>query len=232
MMKRITIGVQLSSIFGTALLFLVALLGVTVFISQDVSSSYQHLLQGPVPRTMALINAKDNFHSGIGDFRAYIGYNNESYAVSALENMNDSRTAIKEFASAVTTVESKREGEKLEAQLESYIKDISQVIAAKKSNDPNLNQLLMAARSNTEVINAQFESILKNQDAALKKRVTQLGDKQSFIFKLALAASLFMIALVITLLFFYSRQLTKRISLLRNELTAVSTHYCRSKSCP
>jgi len=221
-MKRMTIGAQLGGIFGVALMILVVLIGTTVYQFQEGSSAYEKMLTGPVPRTMALQKAADNFHLGIGELRGYFGYGNENYATSALKEFGASIEAVKTFNATVTSEESRREGEKLQVTIVAYMEDVNKMIIAKRTNDPSLNALTTAARPKTEMINGQFEVVLKTQDIALKQRITELNDKQSFVIEVIIGSSIGTVILVIALVLLYSRNLAKRMNNLRGELVIVS----------
>lgn len=222
-MRRIPIGAQLGAIFGVTLVFLIVLLGITIYQFQAATEDYKNMLTGPVPRTMALQKAEDSFHSGLGELRAYLGYNSETYATSALKELKNSLEAVQKFIATVTAAESKREGEKLQVTLTAYIEDVNQIIAAKKSNDPALTALVGSAREKTQIISSQFETVLKAQDAALHQRIDQLNDKQNLVIKTVIGASSVVLLSIIALLLWYSRNLAKRITMLRGELLAVSS---------
>lgn len=221
-MKRITIRTQLSGIFGVTLVFLVVLLGVTTYQFQSATDAYGKMFTGPVPRTMALLKAQDSFDSVLGDIRGYIAYGDEKYAIDTMKDLKASIQIVEIFVDGTTSADSKRAGKKLHVALVSYMEDISHIIVAKRSNDPLINTLLATARQKTEVINEQFDDTVNIQDVAMKQLIDQLNGKQSIVIKSVICVSIATIVAIITLIFWYSRNLAKRVTTLRSELLAVS----------
>lgn len=222
MKKRMPIGAQLGVLMGITLVLMVILLGLTVFEFKETSTAYQNMLSGPVPRTMALQKAQDEFHEGLSEMRGYVAYNDPKYAADTLTLLNQSHEAVKTFTATVTAAESKQAGEKLQAVMGSYIEDIKQVITLKQASDPAYTTVLSGARQKTETINKLFAEALATQDTALQQRINQLNEKQATVFTIVIASSVLGILAIITILIWYSRQLVRRISVLRNDLLEVS----------
>ena len=221
-MKRVPIGIQLSIIFGITIIFLVALLGVTVFQFRSASEAYQNMLNGPVQRTMAFMGARDNFHNGISDFRGYMFYNDENYANDANKELNDSLAAVRQVTAATSSAATRQEGEKLATTLASYCEDMQRAIAMKRANDPGVIAFLATTRQKTELIERQFEAVFAAQEGAMNGLVANLNDRQGLVLKSVATASGVVIILVIVLLIWYSRNLARRLDHLSGELQAVS----------
>lgn len=221
-MKRMPIGAQLGGMFSVALALLIVLLGVTIYQFQAATEAYQNMIAGPIQRTRALQSTQDDFHTGLSELRGFIAYGDETYATSTKNQLNTSLEGVKTFIANVTAVESRREAEKLQASLASYMEDINKILNMKRTNDPGLNAALGATRQKTEMINKQFDATLDAQDAALKQRIDQLNDKQGFVFKSVISSSAVVVLVIIALVIWYSRNLAKRVGALRGELLAVS----------
>lgn len=221
-MKRIPIGMQLSSIFGFTLLLLTLLLGVTIYEFYSVSQAYQELLAGPVPRSLALQKAQDNFHQGLGELRGYVSYGDEVFGTNAIKELSATTEAIERFAAKVTVEESRQIGEKLGVALESYLAKVKQVIAAKKNNDANVNALLTETQQATADIDKLFDTILMAQQNALNQIVNNLSTRQAFVFAIVIGANALGILIVCGVLIWFSRNLTGRINHLRQELIIIS----------
>jgi methyl-accepting chemotaxis protein len=221
-MKRIPIVVQLSIIFGVTLVLLISLLGATIHEFRSASNAYQNMLSGPVPRTLALQKAQEDFHEGLSELRGFVGYGSENYAADALKHFRESSEAVKHFTATVTAAESKQLGEKLQAVLASYMEDVNKIIVMKKNNDPNLNAWLTVTRQKTTVVNNLFEDAIRTQNAALKHRIDQLNDRQDFVLNLIIGFSAIGSVAISGCLFWFSRKLAGRINALRGELLAVS----------
>ncbi|EGO64462.1 methyl-accepting chemotaxis protein [Acetonema longum] len=221
-MKRIPIGTQLSAIFGFTLLLLTILLGVTIYEFYSVSNAYQELLAGPVPRSLALQKAQDNFHQGLSELRGYVSYGDEAFGANAVKELSATTEAIERFTAHVTVAESRQIGEKLQVALKSYLITVKQVIAAKKSNDSNVSVLLSEAQKGTVTIDKLFNAILLAQENALKQIVNGLSARQSLVFTIVIGANVLGILIVIGVLIWFSRNLAGRINHLREELITIS----------
>lgn len=222
MKQRMPIGAQLGVLMGMALLLMVIILSVTVYEFKATSVAYQEMLSGPVPRTMALQKAQDDFHEGLSDLRGYVAYSDPKYATETMNLLTKSHAAVLTVTNATGAVESKQAGEKLQATMVDYMEDIKQIIVLKKENDPNYMTVLTEARKKTEIVNQLFAEAIATQDNALHQRVNQLNERQSMIFMFVTVASVIGIILIVTLLIWYSRQLARRIGSLRNDISALS----------
>ena len=63
---------------------------------------------------------------------------------------------------------------------------------------------------------------MKAQDAATKKRISQLNEQEAATFNMVIISSLIGILLIITLLIWYSRQLSRRIGSLQGSILSLS----------
>lgn len=217
-MKRIPIGIQLGVIVGLAVVLLVSLLGVTIYEFRAASNAYQNMLSGPVARTLLLQKAQDGFHEGLSDLRAYISYSDEASATAAIKRMKESNETIHNFTTTVTAEKSKELGETLQVTLDSYLDDINKIIVLKRNNDPNLNSFVATVRQKTTNVNNLFDNIMQAQQTALQERVGQLNDKENLLLQSVISCSGFGIIAIIGCLGWFSRNLTKRINSLRDEL--------------
>ncbi|MBP2627021.1 MAG: chemotaxis protein [Firmicutes bacterium] len=222
MKKRISIGTQLGTIMGIALLFMVILLGITVYDLKESSTVYQGLISGPVARTMILQQAQDDFHEGLGNMRGYVAYNDSKYATDTVNLLNQSYETVKTVTAATTAIESKQAGEKLQIALLDYIADIKQSIALKQNNDPTYAIVLSGTRHKTETVNKLFAEGMTTQENALQQRIRQLNEKQTMTFTVVIASSVFGILAIITILTWYSRQLARRMGNLRGDILSLS----------
>ncbi len=190
--------------------------------ARATSLAYQNMLTGPVPRTMALQNALDDFHEGLSELRAYAAYGDENYAANTLKLLNQSQETVKTFTTAVAAAESRQLGEKLQTIMSGYREDLQQTIALKRANDPRYLAALSESRPKTEMVNALFNEAMAAQQAALQQRIGQANDQQAGVFKIVIGASLLIIGLIIAVLIWYSRRLAFRMNALRQALLAVS----------
>lgn len=222
MKQRMPIGAQLGALMGIALLLMVIILSITVYEFKSTSLAYQGMLSGPVPRTMALQKAQDDFHEGLSDLRGYIAYSDPKYATETLELLNKSQAAVKTFTTVTEAVESRQVGEKLHVAMGSYTEDIKQVIALKQANDPTYATVLAGTRQKTQVVNELFAEVIATQDKSLKQRISKLNERQDTVFMTVITSSVLGILIIIALLIWYSRQLARRIGSLRDDISSLS----------
>lgn len=221
-MRRIPIGAQLGMLLSVILVLMVVLLSVAMVEFKNVSEAYQTMLSGPVARTQALQKAQDDFHEGLSEMRGYVAYSDEKFAVETMRRLKTSQEAVQQFTATVTAAESRQIGEKLNAELKSYMEVLAQVIALKQKNDPQANVILGSARQKTDIVNRYFDDILKAQSSALSQRVQQLNDKQKMILNAVVVTSVVGIVLVLAAAVWFARQLARRLNWLREELLFVS----------
>lgn len=222
MMKRIPIGKQLGMIFGAVIIALVALLGVSIYQYDTAGDDYQSLLNGSVDRTVELLRAQDEFHQALSGIRGYLGYGTEQYATEAMQSYTESIKRVKLFNEAVASAKVQQESEKLQTVLATAVDNIKKIIELKRSNDPGLNAAVTAARQETERVDKQFSATYEAQDEVRKNRVADLSRRHSLVIKIVISAS---VAVILTALFTvarFSRNLSRRLSVLRGEVLAVS----------
>ncbi len=221
-MKRIPIGLQLGGIFAMTVVLLVLLLGTVIYEYRSSSADYQNIISGPVQRTIAVHKAMNDFHRGIGNIRGFMLYSDDNYADDVSKDLGSSLEAVKQVAATSTAAATRQEGGKLQDMLATYLEDMQQVIAMKRSNDPGLPGLLSTIRHKTDQIDSQFDSVLKSQSEATGARIAKLNADQNFVLNLVIGASILTILIIFSLIFWYSRNLVRRISAVRTELQAVS----------
>lgn len=222
-MTRITIRSQLGAMFGIVLTFLAVLLGVIIYQFQSAMVNYQDLLTGSVARTVELLRAQDHFHSGVAEYRGYMSYGEEHYAKAALDKYAVSLNDIKQFKEDVNSPEAKREAEKLEKDVISYVDDMKRIIIMKQTKDPGMDAAIIAAREKTEQVNTQFQVAFDIQNKVRHQNVELLNQEQELVLRVVIGFSIAVIVVTIILVIWYSRNLATRVNILRDELLAVSS---------
>ncbi|MBP2633455.1 MAG: chemotaxis protein [Firmicutes bacterium] len=225
MKKRMPIGAQLAILMGSAITLMTITVGILLYQIKEISADYQTLLSGAVPRTLALQGAQDDFHSALSELRGYIAYNDEKYAADTLTNFNNSYTTVTDITTKIedkTGSGNKQAAEDLQKAMQSYSEDMKQVIEQKKANNPTYTSRLSELRKKTDSINALFEKSMQTQDTALKKTISNLNEKETTLFRMILIFSTLGIIAIITILIWYSRNLSNRIKNLQSSILALS----------
>ena len=136
MNKRMPIGVQLGFLMGFAITLMTITVGILLYQIKEISSDYQAMLSGAVPRTLALQGAQDDFHSSLSELRGYLAYNDEKYAADTLTFFDNSYNAVADIAIKIedkTCSDNKLAAENLQKEMQSYGDDIKQVLNMKKN---------------------------------------------------------------------------------------------------
>jgi methyl-accepting chemotaxis protein len=208
--------------FGITMLLLVSVLGFTLYQFSVTSDEYEDVINLTSARMLSISRSEDSFHSGISEFRAFIAYSDLKFEAPAKKHYQESYDIVKEFASATKNAETKLEAEKLEKMLGEYIALMNKLFETRKTNDPSFNVILADARVKTEMINEQFDSVLAAQEKNLKSHVTSIMAKEEQTEKLVVGLSLLIIALVAAAVFWYSRNMGRRVNNVRSELLSIS----------
>lgn len=225
MNKRMPIGAQLGALIGIALTLMIVITGILLYQIKEISTEYQALLSGAVSRTLALQAASDDLHEGLSEMRGYITYNDEKYASDTLSFLNKSCEAVTTVTATMIDVPgigNKQAGENLQKALLAYIENMKQVIDLKKANHPDYTNSLTELRKKTETVNSLFDKAMEAQDAAMKKRISLLNEQEATTFKMIIISSTIGILLIIALLIWYSRQLSRRIGNLQGSILSLS----------
>lgn len=218
MKQRMPIGLQLSTLMGIALTLMVVITGILLYQIKEISSEYQTLLSGSVKRTLALQAAQDNFHEGLSELRGYIAYNDEKYASDTLSLLNNSLQSVTSATAAMGNVNAKQLGENLQKAMAAYIENTKQVIDLKKANQSDSTNALGELRKKTETVDSLFSKVMEVQNASTQKRVSDLNEKEATIFKTIILTSILGIIAIIAIITWYSRNLSRRIGNLQNQI--------------
>lgn len=225
MKQRMTIGAQLGALMGIALTLMIIITGILLYQIKEISTEYQTILSGAVPRTLALQAAQDDLHQGLSELRGYIAYNDEKYASDTLTLLNKSGEAVTAVTATmmdIPGVGNKQAGENLQKELLTYIENTKQVIDLKKANRPDYTNSLAELRKKTDTVNSLFNKAMEMQNTAMQKRIDQINEQEATIFKMVIISSTIGIVLIIALLIWYSRQLSRRIGSLQGSILSLS----------
>lgn len=222
MKQRFSIGAQLGMIMGLALLLLGTVIGFTLFELTRSGAAYQQILSGTVPRTLGLQRSQDDFHRGLSELRGYMAYGDEKYAADTMTILTKSQEEVQKFVAETNAAESKQIGENLLAEYPAQLADIQKGLALKRTNDPGLNSIMMIVRDRSDTMNGLFDKLVSIQNSRMQDMGRVLNEQQAAAVRLAAGVSLTVLLFVIVLLVWYSRRLMRRLTVLNNELLAVS----------
>lgn len=221
-MKRLPLSLQLSVMFGITVLMFVSVLAFTVYQLSTTSDEYEDIINWTSARMVKVSNAETDFETGLSEFRGFLAYSDVKYESQSKQHYRESHEKIKEFAANTKNKETKLEAEKLEKMISEYIEIMDKLFQLRKSNDPSFNALVTDARGKTELIHKQFDTLLAAQEKTLKTRISTLSEKENNTEKLVVALSLFILLLIGAAVFWFSRNMARRVNNLREEILAIS----------
>lgn len=224
--RRYPFIVQLISMFaGTILLFL-AVLGYALYSYTNITAltvGYSNSVNHSTTELVMLKDGHTNFTRALLNMRGFLFYPDGAvqYEQGYRDYFKSSYDMIKSYN--VKAQPPNPEAQQLEAWLAEYQEIGNKVIAAKKNNDPNLNQIVSAGRQLVDKIDTQFVAVAKNQSSVINADSEQLIDQSQKQNKIIIIVSIGVTLLVMLLAVRYSRSIAMRLKNLRQELSAISS---------
>lgn len=217
-MKRIPIQVQLFSMFGITITVFLLIFGFLIYEFDSSSDRYEELIRGTAARMIQLKDAQDDFHNGLGEMRGFMAYGDVAYEQEARKEFSGSSETIKKLAETTQTPAVKQEIEKLQSMFNEYLTTADSLLTAKKANSPDLAAIAAKTRQKSDMLDKQFQLAADKQAASLKARTEALEASQHFLQKLILGISGITTVLIIIFIFWYSRNLSRRMLGLRTQI--------------
>lgn len=222
MKKRLPIFFQLGSIIGLVLILMLAISGYIWYQYINSDKSYNKLLNHTVKRTINLNDAQDDFHSGLGELRGYLAYTDTSLEKLANDNFQNGYAKIVSHSEGSTKPEVKQKSEKLVEHFKHYLQIKDKIIEAKRSNSPQLNELLSQGKTVASQIDQEFEDLAELQDQVLEAEKSALIEQAGSTKKITIGLSIAITLLAILIVYFYSKQLSFRLGRVNKELQNIS----------
>lgn len=222
--KRLPIIVQLTSIFGIVAILLLSSLGYTIYNYLSLSDESSNLVTHTVTRTMSINEAHTDYVRALLNFRGILLYSDgASYEQGYRDDMKKAIERVKEF-NAGTTAGSPdviAEGAKLSKALDEYQGLVEKMITAKKTNDPNLNQLTTEGRQHTKDIEDQFMKLAEAQRQSMAGKSDRMISHAQSSSKNIMLFSVVIFILAAILVIYYSRNLATRFRYITKSLATI-----------
>jgi len=224
--RRYSIVVQLISMFTVAILSFLAVLGYALYSYTNTTASTVEYFDKVNTATTRLIMVKDahnDFTKALLNMRGFLFYADGSaqYEQGYRDNFKNSYETMKKYNLTIQTIN--KDANQLEKMLAEYQDIGDRVIAAKKSNNPDLNKITSEGRQLVDKIDAQFVSIGKEQSDSIHSDSGSLIDQSRIQTKISIISSIATTILVIFLALTYSRKIALRLNNLKTEVIAVSS---------
>lgn len=223
--KRFPILMQLSSIFIVVIGLLLSVLGFTVYQLRSNGEAAGDLITHTAVRLNTVKSARLQFTEALLDMRGFLFYPDGAtvYEQGYREKIKRSSELAKKYNDSSTMADTKSAGAKLTKLIDDYIILGDKVIAAKKANDPNLSKITTEGRQLVQAISAQFIEVDELQQKYMDDKGLFLAGDAKESSNAATIASIVISLLVIVLVIWYSRNMTKRFKNISAELAEVGS---------
>ncbi len=220
--KRLPVIFQLFSIFALVAILFLFVVGNTLTNLVEAGDETQQMIDNTAAGSVVLKESHMEFTRALLNMRGFLLYpDGSAYEQGYRSDMKKSVETVQKYRARHISPETQDDSAKLEQLLNDYIALGDRVITAKKANDPNLNQITSQGRQLVDNINAQYEKLNTTQQQLLNDRAAKLRSGIQTKTRLAIAASVVIVLIVIGLVVWYSRKLSARIGKLKNALTEV-----------
>jgi len=211
--QRFPIIMQLSSIFILVIGLLLLVVGFTVYEFKSNGEETGKLITHTVVRLNTVKDARLQFTEALLDMRGFLFYPDGAsiYEQGYREKIKKSSELTKIYDASSTMGDTKIAGAKLATLVDDYVVLGDKVIAAKKSNDPNLSKLTTEGRQLVQAIGAQFIEVNELQQKYMDDKGLFLAEDARNNSNTAIIASAIISLLVIVLVIWYSKHMTRRL---------------------
>ena len=217
--QRLPIGMQLTGLVGSVIALMIVLLGIVLYEFKTTSDEYQHLLSVTVNNSITLLEAEDDFHQGLSEFRGYIALRgaNRSQAAEAAFKKADEQIAA--FAEHAVNPDSKQLGEQLRTLVHAYNEHTKKLISYYESGDMAAAEPALAElRRKTDEVDSVFAKAAETQTKVQEDQLEKLNGSVHTIFIVVLAISIIGIIGIGAAAAWYARRLASRLISLRGDV--------------
>ncbi len=224
--QRFSIIMQLSSIFIVVIGLLLSVLGFVIYHYKDSGNEIEVLVTHTAVQLNTVKSSRLQFTEALLDMRGFLfypdgasvyeqGYREKIKKSSELAHTYDQKNP--------TNAATKAAGAKLAKLVDDYVVLGDRAIAAKKANDPNLTKVTSEGRQLVQAITAQFIEVDNLQQKAMDDDGLWLASDAKKDGNNAIIAGSIITILVIVIVSWYSRNLTRRLQNISAELSEVGS---------
>jgi len=166
-------------------------------------------------------DAHTDFTRALLNMRGFLFYVDGAaqYEQGYRKDFANSYEMVKKYNESVQIID--EDADRLEKLLAEYLILGDNVIAGKKNNNPDLNNLISRGRQLVEQIDAQFVVVAQKQSNAINADSQFLINQSRIQRQIGMMAGIIVTILVILIAFIYSRRVTIRLNNLKTEVSAV-----------
>lgn len=221
MKRRFPLRMQLMMMVGIIIILLLSVLSFSLYELNQVTKGAERVVQHTANQAIEIKEGQLNFSEALKGLRGFLLYAAPNYEQESIRGLKKSLELAKDYNLKSSTQEQKIEGEKLEKLLINYVTFLDQIIAAKKANDPRINEMLSQGRQMTEEVDQRYAKLAEIQKKHLADQGKALLDSSNKMTMLATATSSIIVVLALLYGFWYSTNIARRLGNVRGVLEQV-----------
>lgn len=219
--KRFPLQWQVMMMVSIVVILLLSVLSFSLYELIQVGQGAEKVVQNTASRMLQIKEGQLDFAEALKGLRGFLLYSAANYEQESREGLKKSLSLVQAYNASATTEDIKAEGGKLEKNLSNYVAFLDKVIAAKKANDPKLNELLGEGRQLTADIDQQYAKLADLQKKYMDEEGQALFLSAKSMTNKAVMASVIIGIGVLGYGFWYSRNLARRMSNVKGILEEV-----------
>lgn len=233
--KRISLLVQVISIYALIITLFVSLAILSVYNFKFVADEVNKVSAHTVPRMVQTKEAHNLFTNALLNMRGFILYSDgTAYEMNYRKDLSKAINEVQDYNEDSKEKDTQEQSAKLLQELQEYQALGEEIIHAKKINASNFGELTTQGRNLVDRINADFSILSEIQGAYFNIKSNAMDkhiDKANITIQIA---SVIISILCMVIALFYTKRLLKRISILNDvvvqmgQLNLTSSHYKRS----
>lgn len=223
---RMPIGMQLAGMFALVTVLMLSVLGFSLYHFQKAGAETELIVNQTAARLILAKNGHTEFTRALLDMRGFLFYPDgaATYEQSYRNNIAKSLALVKEYNQSSVSAEAKEKGAKLEKTINGYIQYANDtLIPARKANVPNWLAITGQGRQMVKDIDSLFLELSDLQKKEMDERGNEVISSAQNNSRVAVILSAAILALVVGLIIWYSRNMAQRFGRLYENLAQVGT---------
>lgn len=221
--KRFPISLQLAGMFAVVSMLFLSVLAYTLVQFKQAGREAEVIVTQTTARMIVVKNAHTEFTRALLDMRGYLFYpDGAAYEQGYQDKISKSLAMVKEVKSQLVLPEARQEAEGLEKALDDYmVYANTRLLPVRRVNDIRWMVIAGEGRAMVQSIDAHFLKLSEMQKGYLDKSGLAVLKSSKDDSNLAMMISGVIILLVIGLVFYYSRNMSRRLGRLSHDLKQV-----------
>ncbi|MBC8015583.1 MAG: methyl-accepting chemotaxis protein, partial [Sporomusaceae bacterium] len=221
--KRNPISIQLASMFALVSVLFISVMAFALYQFKQAGQETEVIVNQTVARMIVVKNAQTEFTRALLDMRGFLFYADGAAFEQGYHNkISKSLAMVQEVKPQLVLPEAKQEAEQIEKLINDYIVYANtRLLPVRKANDPKWMQIAGEGRTMVQGIDAHFLKLSEIQQRYLDERGMAVLESSKKNSNLATTASGLIVLLVAGLVFWYSRNMSRRLATVGQDLARV-----------